>query len=75
LDYLEAKGHLVAFSRRVLACWLVNRVLVTLTLTRLPSPAAALRSRAGVTEDAVRFSALVCLWNVTGQLRSRCRCT
>jgi amidase len=67
LDYLEAKEYLVAFARRVLASWPMNRVLVTPTLSRLPSPVAALRSRAGVTDDAARFSALVRLWNVTGQ--------
>ena len=42
-------------------------MLVTPTLTRLPAPIDALRSRAGVTDDAVRFSAFVRLWNVTGQ--------
>jgi amidase len=42
-------------------------VLVTPTLTRLPAPAESLRSQAGVTEDAGRFSAFVRVWNVTGQ--------
>ena len=67
LDYLEAKEQLIAFSRRVLGSWPANRVLVTPTLTRLPAPVATLRSGAGVTDDAVRFSAFVRLWNVTGQ--------
>jgi amidase len=42
-------------------------VLLTPTLTRLPGLVEALRSRSGVTDDALRFSALVRLWNVTGQ--------
>jgi amidase len=67
LDYLEAKEQLIAFSRRLLASWPENLVLITPTLTRLPAPVATLRSHAGVTDDAVRFSALVRLWNVTGQ--------
>ena len=36
-------------------------------MTRLPAPVGGLLSRAGVTDDAVRFSAFVRLWNVTGQ--------
>ena len=40
---------------------------MTPTLTRLPAPAGGLRAEAGVTDDAVRFSALVRIWNVTGQ--------
>jgi amidase len=67
IDYLEAQERLIAFSRRVLRSWPPEMVLVTPTLTRLPPPVDALRSRAGVTDDAVRLSALVRLWNVTGQ--------
>ena len=67
LDYLEAQEQLIAFSRRILRSWPPGAVLVTPTLTRLPAPIDALRSQAGVTDDAVRFSALVRLWNVTGQ--------
>jgi len=67
LDYLEAQEQLIAFSRRILRTWPAETVLVTPTLTRLPAPINALRSQAGVTDDAVRFSALVRLWNVTGQ--------
>jgi amidase len=67
LDYLEAKEQLVAFSRRVLRSWPQDTVLITPTLTRLPAPVATLDSRAGVTDDAARFSAFVRLWNVTGQ--------
>jgi amidase len=67
VDYLEAKEQLIAFSRRLLAAWAANSVLITPTLTRLPAPVATLRSGAGVTDDAVRFSAFVRLWNVTGQ--------
>jgi amidase len=65
--YLEARESLAAFARRVLRSWPPDGVLVTPTLTRLPAPIAHLRSRAGVTDDAVRFSALVRIWNVTGQ--------
>jgi amidase len=67
VDYLEAKEQLIAFSRRLLASWPEHGVLITPTLTRLPSPVASLRNRAGVTDDAVRFSAFVRIWNVTGQ--------
>jgi len=42
-------------------------VLLTPTLTRLPAEIATLQSAAGVTDDAVRFSALVRIWNITGQ--------
>jgi Asp-tRNA(Asn)/Glu-tRNA(Gln) amidotransferase A subunit family amidase len=47
--------------------WPDDEILVTPTLTRLPAEVGALRSRAGVTDDATRFSALVRPWNVTGQ--------
>jgi amidase len=67
LNYLEARERLIAFSRRILRSWPADAVLVTPTLTRLPAPVETLRSEAGVTDDAVRFSALVRLWNVTGQ--------
>ena len=67
IDYLEARERLIAFSRRVLRSWPDDSVLVTPTLTRLPPPIETLRSEAGVTDDAVRLSALVRLWNVTGQ--------
>ena len=67
IDHLEAHERLIAFSRRVLRSWPAGSVLVTPTLTRLPAPVHALPSRAGVTDDAARFSALVRLWNVTGQ--------
>jgi amidase len=67
IDFLEAHEYLGAFSRRLLACWEPDAVLVTPTLTRLPAPAEALRAGAGVTDDALRFSVLVRIWNVTGQ--------
>jgi amidase len=67
LDYLEAKEQLIAFTRRVIASWPDDRILITPTLTRLPAPVETLRSGPGVTDDALRFSALVRLWNVTGQ--------
>jgi amidase len=67
IDYLEAAERLWAFSRRVIRAWPTESVLLTPTLTRLPAELASLRSQAGVTDDAVRFSALVRIWNVTGQ--------
>ncbi len=67
LEYLEAGERLWAYSRRVLRNWPDDLVVVTPTLTRLPAPAGGLRAEAGVTDDAVRFSALVRIWNVTGQ--------
>jgi amidase len=41
--------------------------VLTPTLTRLPAPAEAMTAGAGVTDDAMRFSVLVRVWNVTGQ--------
>ena len=67
IDYLEAAERLWAFSRRVIGSWPPDAVLLTPTLTRLPAEIAAIRSRAGVTDDGVRFSALARIWNVTGQ--------
>jgi amidase len=66
-DYLEAAERLWAFSRRLIGSWPPGAVLLTPTLTRLPAEIAAIRSQAGVTDDAVRFSALVRIFNVTGQ--------
>jgi amidase len=67
VDYLEAAESLWAFARRLLRDWPADCVLVTPTLTRLPAEVGVLRANAGVTEDAVRFSAFVRIWNVTGQ--------
>jgi amidase len=67
IDHLEAAERLWAFARRVIRSWPPGSVLLTPTLTRLPAEIAALRSAAGVTDDGVRFSALVRIWNVTGQ--------
>jgi amidase len=66
IDYLEAREHLCGFARRVLRSWPRDGLLITPTLTRLPQPIGA-TARPGVTDDAVRFSALVRIWNVTGQ--------
>jgi amidase len=66
-DYLEAAERLWAFTRRLLGTWPPGSVLLTPTLTRLPAEIDTLRSAAGVTDDALRFSALVRIWNVTGQ--------
>jgi amidase len=67
VDYLEAHESLIRFSRRILSSWPKDMVLVTPTLTRLPPPIEELRAQAGVTDDAVRMSAFVRIWNVTGQ--------
>ena len=68
VDYLEAGEQLFRFSRQVIGWWGGDdMVLVTPTLTRLPAPVGGIRSAAGVTDDASRFSALVRIWNVTGQ--------
>ena len=67
IDFLEAAERLWAFSRRVLRSWPPDSVVLTPTLTRLPAEIASLRSAAGVTDDGVRFSAFVRIWNVTGQ--------
>ncbi len=66
-DYLEAGERLWAFGRRILRGWGDGEILVTPTLTRLPAQVGGLNAQAGVTDDAVRFSALVRLWNITGQ--------
>jgi amidase len=67
VEYLEAGERLWAFARTILSDWQGDEILVTPTLTRLPAPVGGIRSQAGVTDDAVRFSAFVRLWNVTGQ--------
>jgi amidase len=67
IDFLEAGEALWAYARRLLGSWPEDSVLLTPTLTRLPAEVGALRSEAGVTDDATRFSALVRIWNVTGQ--------
>jgi amidase len=67
VDYLEAGERLWAFARTVLRDWRDDEILVTPTLTRLPAPIGGVRSQAGVSDDAVRFSAFLRLWNVTGQ--------
>jgi amidase len=67
IDYLEAAEHLWAYARRILLDWDPNEVLLTPTLTRLPAAVGGIKSQAGVTDDATRFSALVRVWNVTGQ--------
>src|SRR5207249_1331786 len=59
VDYLEAAERLWAFARRVLRGWAQDAVLLTPTLTRLPAEVGAMKSKAGVSDDAVRFSALV----------------
>ena len=67
VDYLDAAERLWAFGRRILTGWAPDDVLLTPTLTRLPAPVGGIQSEAGVTDDAGRFSALVRIWNVTGQ--------
>jgi amidase len=67
VDHLEAGERLWAFARRIARAWPEDTILITPTLTRLPAEVGSIRSRAGVTDDASRFSALVRPWNVTGQ--------
>lgn len=67
VEHLDAAERLWAFARRVLRSWPTEEVLLTPTLTRLPAPVGDLQADAGVTDDAVRFSAFVRMWNVTGQ--------
>jgi amidase len=67
VDHLDAAERLWAFARRVLGTWPEDEILLTPTLTRLPVAIGELRADAGVTDDAVRFSAFVRMWNVTGQ--------
>jgi amidase len=67
IEYLEAGERLWAFARGILREWREDEVLVLPTLTRLPAPVGGMKSQAGVTDDASRFSALVRIWNVTGQ--------
>jgi amidase len=67
IDYLEAHEQLILFSRRILRSWVADSVLLTPTLTRLPARVDTIGPLAGVTDDALRFSALVRPWNVTGQ--------
>jgi len=46
------------YARRVLREWPPDQVLVTPTLTRPPIELRALTAHAGVTDDALRLSAL-----------------
>jgi amidase len=66
IEYLEAGERLFGYARRVLQGWPADGVLITPTLTRLPIESGR-PAQAGVTDDAVRFSAFVRVWNVTGQ--------
>jgi amidase len=61
-DYLEATELLGAFTRRILRAWPRDGVLVTPTLTRLPIEVNTL-----AIDDAIRFSAIVRVFNITGQ--------
>jgi amidase len=66
-DYFEAAEVLWAWARRILRSWPPGGVLVTPTLTRLPVEIGALQARPGVTDEAVRFSTFVRVFNITGQ--------
>jgi amidase len=61
-DYLEAVDGLRALARRIVRSLPPRGVLVTPTLTRPPAPVGGVAPG-----EAVRFSALTRLWNVTGQ--------
>jgi amidase len=64
---LEALQSLLLYARRILARWPSGSVLLTPTLTRTPAEVGALGARPGVTDDAVRFSAITRVFSVTGQ--------
>jgi amidase len=66
-EYFEAVEVLRAFARRVLRGWPRDGVLVTPTLTRLPIEIDAVQAQPGVTDEAVRFSAIVRVFSITGQ--------
>jgi amidase len=66
-DYFEAVEVLRAYARRILRSWPEGGVLVTPTLTRLPVEVGAMQAMAGVTNVAVRFSAFLRVFNITGQ--------
>jgi amidase len=66
-DYFEAVEVLRAYARRILRSWPDGGVLVTPTLTRLPIEVGAMQATAGVTDTAVRFSAFLRVFNITGQ--------
>jgi amidase len=67
VDYLEAGERLWSLARTILSDWRDDEIVLTPTLTRLPAPIGTVRAQAGVTDDAVRFSAFLRIWNVTGQ--------
>jgi amidase len=66
-DCWEAVEVLRAHARRVLRGWPSGGVLVTPTLTRLPIEIDAAQAQPGVTDEAVRFSAIVRVFSITGQ--------
>jgi amidase len=63
----QAGAALEAYGRRIGASWPEGGVILTPTLTRLPSESGSLRADVGITDDAVRFSAFVRVFSVTGQ--------
>jgi amidase len=63
----EAERHLEAYGRRLVADWPRDGIVVTPTLARLPAPVGSLAAGTGVSEDTVRFSAFLRIFNVSGQ--------
>jgi amidase len=63
----EAIAYLRAYAERLVADWPQDGILITPTLTRLPAPVHSLAPGTGVSEDSVRFSALLRIFNVSGQ--------
>jgi amidase len=61
-DYFEATEALGAFARRIVSGWPEGGVLVTPTVTRLPMEVGTTQM-----DDAIRFSAIVRIFNITGQ--------
>lgn len=66
IDYMEAGEWMGRYARRLLRDWPPDMVLLTPTMTRLPATIGQ-TAQPGVTDDAVRFSAFVRIWNITGQ--------
>jgi amidase len=56
----EALAYLRGYGERLVADWPADGITITPTLTRLPVPV-------GASEDAVRFSAFLRVFNVSGQ--------
>jgi amidase len=63
----DAEHRLEAYGRRLVAGWPDDGIVITPTLARLPAPLHSLAPGTGVSEDAVRFSTFLRVFNVSGQ--------